>query len=92
LINEEEEIKQLNLVVVNDTLDMFAEPSSNPFIFVSKVMILLKRGSLKPSDNLRWYLNTQLARGYNQISFARYQKLTYKSEPYFYDQCIVLVK
>jgi hypothetical protein len=91
LINEEEDLKTLNLVIINDILDMLSEPSSNPFILVSKVLILLKRDGLKPSDKLKSYIANQMARGYNQISFARYQKLTYKDEPYRYEQCIGLI-
>lgn len=70
------------------TLDIVYEPNPFPFLQVSKALIMLKKYGLAPSVKLRSYVEGQQARGYNQGSFVRYQKLNYGDEIYNYDECM----
>jgi hypothetical protein len=89
----EEDMAQLNLSILdNQTLDILCEPNSNPFILVSKVLIILKKHSLTPSANLKYFIESQLARGYSSLSFTKYQKVSFGDTIYEFDDCIKRVK
>lgn len=70
------------------TLDIVYEPNPYPFLQVSKALVMLKKYGLKASNKLHFYVEEQKARGYNQSSFARYQKLNYGDTIYDYDECM----
>lgn len=72
----------------NKVLDIVYEPNPYPFLQVSKALVLLKKYELKASDKLHSYIEDQKARGYNQGSFIKYQKLNYGDAIYEYEECI----
>jgi hypothetical protein len=89
-MNDSDGIIDCGLVAAmeNKVLDITDETNPHPFLQVSKALIVLKKYDLSPSDKLRYFIENQKARGYNKVSFTKYQQLNYGDTIYEYDECM----
>lgn len=67
-------------------LDIVYEPNPFPFLCVSKALCALHKYDMRPTDNLRRYIDEQIGRGYTKKSFTKYAEM--KSIPLDYDEVI----
>ncbi len=68
------------------TLDIVYEPNPFPFLCVSKALCHLTKYEMRPSNNLKRYIDEQIGRGYTQKSFTKYVEM--KNIPLTYEEVI----
>jgi hypothetical protein len=76
----------LSKALESKTLDIVYEPNPFPFLCVSKALCHLTKYDMRPSDNLKRYIDDQMGRGYTPKSFTKYVEM--KNIPLTYEEVI----